>query len=96
MSIEPKSGETSRRELSDDELRAALVKSWESPFVPRTKVEQFSGGVLRAGTLANLDSAGEGPERIVIAGRVAYLRDSLIDLLLSRRSPKRPRVERRH
>jgi hypothetical protein len=95
MSIETQSAEKSRRELSDDELRAALVKSWDSPLVPRTRVEDFSGGLLRAGTLANLDCAGEGPDRIIVAGRVAYLRDSLIDLLLKRRSPSRPKVERR-
>ena len=33
------------------------------------------------GTLQNLDSEGRGPEAVVVAGKVAYKRDSLVKFL---------------
>lgn len=36
---------------------------------------------LTRGTMQNLDSEGRGPEAIVIAGKVAYRRESLLKFL---------------
>jgi len=33
------------------------------------------------GTLQNLDSEGRGPEAVVVAGKVAYRRESLVEFL---------------
>ncbi|WP_148208460.1 hypothetical protein [Solidesulfovibrio magneticus] len=33
------------------------------------------------GTLQNLDSEGRGPEAVVVAGKVAYHRESLVEFL---------------
>lgn len=54
-----------------------LVRAWNSPLVSRHEVERFSGGVIRARSLANMDSQGTGPGKITIGGRVAYRRDDL-------------------
>ena len=65
-------------------LAEKLIASWPSPIVARTKVKEFSGGVLHPRTMANLDAQGEGPGKIVIAGRVAYDRDGLARWIESR------------
>ena len=64
-----------------------LVAAWPSPIVPRSKVREFSGGLLHPRTLANLDSKGQGPGKITFAGRVAYSRDVLARWLVSRIRP---------
>jgi hypothetical protein len=61
-----------------------LVAAWPSPLVPRSKVREFSGGLLHPRTLANLDSKGEGPGKISFAGRVAYSREDLARWLVNR------------
>ncbi len=56
-----------------------LLKNWPSPYVARSKVAKFSGDILNAGTLANLDSKGKGPKgRIRIGKKVAYPASSLV------------------
>lgn len=67
-------------------LAERLKESWPCPLVPRNEVGKFSGGLLNSGTMANLDSRGEGPRGKVAFGkvRVAYDRDLLIDWLVSR------------
>ncbi len=52
-----------------------LAENWPSRVVARTQedLDKFSGGILNARTLANLDSQGRGPKgRIKIGRRVAY------------------------
>lgn len=50
-----------------------MVKAWEGgPYVPRSQVGKFSGGMLHPKTLANLDSQGEGPERVKYGKKVYY------------------------
>ena len=66
------------------ELAQKLIESWPSPIVARSQVGVFSGGVLTAGTMANLDALRQGPGKIVIGGKVAYDRDALAAWLQSR------------
>ena len=44
----------------------------------RTAVDQLLPGVLSSKTLANLDSAGEGPEYFKHGKKVIYERDSFL------------------
>lgn len=62
-----------------------LKAKWPSAIVARTKVEEFSGGLLKSRSMANADSKGEGPEgRIKMGNLVAYPVDSLIEWMESR------------
>ncbi len=64
-----------------DELAAA----WPAPIVARREVARFSGGVLNPRTLANLDSAGEGPPKIKWGEKmVAYPTKGLVEWMRSR------------
>jgi predicted DNA-binding transcriptional regulator AlpA len=47
-------------------------------FIARDHVEELLGGVISSKTLANLDSLGEGPKRMRVGRKVAYL---TVDLL---------------
>ena len=49
-----------------------MVERWPSALVARTKVGEFSCGVLTGKYMANLESLGLSPERVKIGGRVAY------------------------
>lgn len=48
---------------------AALEERWPSAYVARKEVGTFSGGLISPGTVANADSAGEGPEGAIRMGR---------------------------
>lgn len=59
---------------------SALAAKWPSAVVVRSKIEEFSGGLYTSGTMANRDSAGDGPPRITVGWRkVAYLVAPLIE-----------------
>ena len=59
-----------------------LLENWPSPYVARTEVEKFSGGILKARTLANLDSQGKGPRgRFRVGRKVAYPAASLVEFM---------------
>jgi len=45
---------------------------WPSAILARTEVERFTGGMLSGKYLANLDSLGIGPARVVVGRRVGY------------------------
>jgi hypothetical protein len=60
------------KKISDKFDFDELAKAWPSPLVARREVERFSGGLLKARTMANLDSQGKGPERVRSGGRTAY------------------------
>ena len=62
-----------------DKLHAALP-----PFFPRRVVEEVLGGCLSVGTLANLDSKGDGPPRHRMGKKVLYERDSFVQWIVSR------------
>lgn len=64
-----------------------LAKSWPSPIIVRDQraLDKFSGGILNAKTLANLDAKGEGPATKLKVGRkVAYPVQDLIDWIISK------------
>lgn len=63
----------------------ALKDRWPSTIVSRSKVPEFTGGIVSSRYLANLDSAGLGVEGAFKIGRqVCYPVDALIDWLISR------------
>ena len=65
----------------------SLKKSWKAPFVLRDQriLDQFSGGLLNARTLANHDSKGTGPKgRFRVGNRIAYPIAALIEWLEER------------
>ena len=61
-----------------------LAESWGAPIVARTDVGKFSGGILHPRTMANLDSQGIGPNKILIGARVAYDVNELIKWMQQR------------
>jgi hypothetical protein len=64
---------------------STFLNTWQSPFVARSEVGRFSGGILNAKYLANLDSQGKGPSgRVRIGRKVAYPTQSLIDFMEER------------
>ena len=67
------------------DLFARLALNWKSPIVARHKIEEFSGGTLSRGYMANLDSAGLGPRgKITVGGRVAYDVELLVEWMRQR------------
>ena len=64
-----------------------LVDAWGSPFVRRTEVSKFSGGLLHPKTLANQATRGEGPPYFKHQRYIVYLASDLKDLLV-RKSQK--------
>lgn len=65
----------------------AMRTNWPAPIVVRQQrhLDRFSGGLLNARTLANLDSAGKGPKgRVRIGRKVGYTVDGLIEWMRER------------
>ena len=69
-----KTNETNAEEFSLD----TLAENWPSPIVARSEVGTFSGHVLHPRTLANLDSLGLGPGKIMIGNRACYSTRKLV------------------
>ena len=64
---------------------SSMARSWHSPYVARHEIERFSGGILSAKYMANLDSQGNGiPGRIKIGRKVAYPVSSVIEWMEER------------
>jgi len=61
-----------------------LASKWPSAIVARSEIGNFSGGVLSARYMANLDCRNEGPPRVRIGGKVAYPVEDLIQWMESR------------
>ncbi|MGX9366275.1 hypothetical protein ACTVJH_09545 [Desulfoplanes sp. PS50] len=62
-----------------ESIMSLFKKNWKSPFVARTHVGEFSGGLLHPRTMANLDSQKKGPSRRIRLGRsIAYPVDELL------------------
>jgi hypothetical protein len=75
-------------------VRPALLKmldKWPSSVVAREEIGRFTGGMIRPGTLANLDSIGKGPEgRFFTGGRkVVYDAEQFVLWLDKRSSDQR-------
>lgn len=51
-----------------------LILNWEAPYIPREQesLDRATGGMIKAKTLANLDSKGEGPDGRVKCGRKVF------------------------
>lgn len=64
-----------------------LADKWPSHYVARDKVSEFTGGMIKGRTLANLDARGLGPKRFYIGKRrVVYGVEDLITWLEARTS----------
>jgi hypothetical protein len=64
---------------------SALAASWPAPIVARREISKFTGGVVSAKYLANLDSAGKGPAGRLKIGRIVCYRVSDFVLWLQNR-----------
>jgi len=53
-------------------------------LITRKEVSRLLGGILSPGYLANLDCLGQGPKKVRIGGKVAYLRQDLVEWLEKR------------
>ena len=62
----------------------ALVDNWPSPIVARSEIKNFSGGLLHPRTMANLDSLGKGPGKILVGNRACYSTVKLVQWMKSR------------
>jgi hypothetical protein len=49
-----------------------MADKWPSAVVARPELPAFTGGLISSKTQANIDSAGDGPERIRIGRKVVY------------------------
>jgi hypothetical protein len=61
-----------------------MGERWGSPLCARTSIEKFTGDMISAKTMANLDCQGIGPERVKIGRRTGYPVKSLIEWLRGR------------
>ncbi len=63
-----------------------LKERWPSGIVSRDKISEFSGGLLCARSMANLDAKGLGPKGRIRMGnkKIGYPVDSLIEWLEER------------
>lgn len=73
-----------RNEMAIEVIRAAAL-NFKSSFICRDKVEDFTGGAVRARNLANLDCLGQGPKGAFKVGRrQCYPVPALVEWLISR------------
>ena len=49
-----------------------LAEKWNSSVITRNKIEEWTGGLISAGYLANLDAAGIGPPRFRTGREICY------------------------
>ena len=62
-----------------------LAETHPAPWIARETAKKATGGVISAGTLANLDTKGEGPdERFYIGRKACYPLPSFIEFLKKR------------
>jgi hypothetical protein len=64
-----------------------MIENWPSKIILRNQIQldQFTGGLLCAKTLANHDSKGTGPKvRLKVGRKVAYTVQSLIEWMSER------------
>ncbi len=74
-------------------MMQALIDNWNSPIVPRKKFSEFSGGVYKPKTMANLDSLNRGPPRLTNRKQALYLTVDAAKWLAERfHAPKKGKV----
>lgn len=61
-----------------------MGSKWPSTVVARSQIGEFSGGILKPRTMANIDWKKNGPQMIRIGKNVMYPVDSLIEWLIER------------
>jgi hypothetical protein len=62
-----------------------MADRWPSTICARCQVDTFSGGIVKPSYMANLDSRGEGPARLIRCGRkVGYPVEDLVAWLEDR------------
>jgi hypothetical protein len=68
-----------------DKTIQSFINSWKAPYVARELVERFSGGLVKAKTLANADSLGTGPKGAIRFGKrkIAYPKDALAEWIVA-------------
>ncbi len=63
----------------------AMAARWPSPVVARKAIKEFSGGILSAKTMANMDSLGTGPDgRFLLMNQTCYPVENLVAWLKSK------------
>jgi hypothetical protein len=72
-----------------DVLIQKMADNWPSEVVARTKIEEFTGGLITGKTMANLDSQGEGPPRVKCSRKTGYPKNPLCDWLRQRMTEER-------
>ncbi len=55
-----------------ESIMKALIENWPSPIVPRSRFYEFSGGLIKPKTMANIDSLKEGPPRLTSRKQALY------------------------
>lgn len=71
-------------DVNGEKLKVLTDRWGGGPYVARSKVAEFSGGMLNPKTLANLDSLGQGPERIRYGKKIYYPVDELVEWMTKR------------
>ncbi len=61
-----------------------LAEKFPSTIITRSKIQEFTGGLISAGYLANLDAAGLGPPRFRTGRKICYQVKSFIAWLEQR------------
>lgn len=61
-----------------------LAEKWPSSVVARDQVENFTGGIISSGRIANLDSEGKGPECFRVGRKIVYPVGPFIEWLTCR------------
>jgi hypothetical protein len=61
-----------------------MAERWPSAVVARTEIGKFTGGMLSAKYMANLDSQRLGPAKVVCGRKVGYPVRGLIEWLRQR------------
>lgn len=73
--------------MSDKEylerLRQQLTQQLP-PLVLRHKIKKYVGELFSDSYMAKLDSLGDGPKRLKIGRKSAYLREDFVDWLIAR------------
>ena len=72
------------KDSKDSDVFQKMVDEWPSAIIARTEVGRYSGGLLNPKTMANLDSLGQGPEKVVVGRKVAYATKAMAEWLRGR------------
>lgn len=61
-----------------------MGERWESELVARTRISEFTGGLVSSKYAANLDCLGLGPVRVKLGRKVGYPVKDLVQWLRDR------------